>query len=65
MNILNNGRFGMCAMLTGTQRVVTQKALEFALNRTQFSDKIKNFGTIQVSRKMRSSSIHSRIPSLY
>ncbi|XP_060635867.2 very long-chain specific acyl-CoA dehydrogenase, mitochondrial isoform X1 [Anolis sagrei] len=47
MNILNNGRFGMAAALAGTMRGVISKAADFAANRTQFGDKIHNFGTIQ------------------
>ncbi|XP_065425341.1 LOW QUALITY PROTEIN: very long-chain specific acyl-CoA dehydrogenase, mitochondrial [Chrysemys picta bellii] len=47
MNILNNGRFGMVAALAGTMRGVIGKAVEHAANRTQFGDKIHNFGAIQ------------------
>ncbi|XP_043359547.1 very long-chain specific acyl-CoA dehydrogenase, mitochondrial-like [Dermochelys coriacea] len=47
MNILNNGRFGMAAALAGTMRGVIGKAVEHAANRTQFGDKIHNFGAIQ------------------
>ncbi|XP_042329175.1 very long-chain specific acyl-CoA dehydrogenase, mitochondrial [Sceloporus undulatus] len=47
MNILNNGRFGMAAALAGTMRGIITKAADFAANRTQFGDKIHNFGTIQ------------------
>uniref|UniRef100_K7FYA5 Very long-chain specific acyl-CoA dehydrogenase, mitochondrial n=1 Tax=Pelodiscus sinensis TaxID=13735 RepID=K7FYA5_PELSI len=47
MNILNNGRFGMAAAMAGTMRGILGKAVEYAANRTQFGDKIHNFGTIQ------------------
>nr|XP_056719496.1 very long-chain specific acyl-CoA dehydrogenase, mitochondrial [Euleptes europaea] len=47
MNILNNGRFGMAAALAGTMRGVISKAVAHAANRTQFGDKIYNFGAIQ------------------
>ncbi|GAB0201195.1 very long-chain specific acyl-CoA dehydrogenase, mitochondrial [Grus japonensis] len=47
MNILNNGRFGMAAAMAGTMRGLLAKAVEHATNRTQFGDKIHNFGAIQ------------------
>ena len=47
MNILNNGRFGMAAALGGTMRACTKKSIEFANERTQFGQKIKNYGAIQ------------------
>lgn len=47
MNILNNGRFGMAAGLSGTMRVVTKKAVEHANNRKQFGKVINSFGAIQ------------------
>ncbi|XP_014253099.1 very long-chain specific acyl-CoA dehydrogenase, mitochondrial [Cimex lectularius] len=47
MNILNNGRFGMAAALSGTMRAVTEKAVEHATNRVQFGRKIDSYGTIQ------------------
>ena len=47
MNILNSGRFGMGAALTGTMRTCIEKSTDFATNRTQFGDKISNFGAIQ------------------
>ena len=49
MEILNNGRFGMGAALTGTMRASIATAVDFAVNRTQFTFKINKFGTIQVS----------------
>lgn len=47
MNILNNGRFGMAAALSGTMKAVITKAVDHAANRTQFGNKIHNYGTIQ------------------
>ncbi|MBN3318575.1 ACADV protein, partial [Atractosteus spatula] len=47
MNILNNGRFGMAAALSGTMKGVIAKAVDHAANRTQFGNKIHNFGVIQ------------------
>ncbi|CAG7838395.1 unnamed protein product [Allacma fusca] len=47
MNILNNGRFGMGAALSGTMRASIAKATDFAVNRTQFGRKINNYGAIQ------------------
>uniref|UniRef100_A0A8C7A3X2 Very long-chain specific acyl-CoA dehydrogenase, mitochondrial n=1 Tax=Neovison vison TaxID=452646 RepID=A0A8C7A3X2_NEOVI len=47
MHILNNGRFGMAAALAGTMRGIIAKAVDHATNRTQFGDKIHNFGLIQ------------------
>ncbi|KAK3923733.1 Very long-chain specific acyl-CoA dehydrogenase, mitochondrial [Frankliniella fusca] len=47
MNVLNNGRFGMAASLSGTMRSVTKKAVDFATQRMQFGQHIESFGTIQ------------------
>ena len=47
MNILNNGRFGMGAALSGTMRASIAKATDFAVNRTQFGRKIETYGAIQ------------------
>ncbi|XP_003458925.1 very long-chain specific acyl-CoA dehydrogenase, mitochondrial [Oreochromis niloticus] len=47
MNILNNGRFGMAAALSGTMKSVIAKAADHAANRTQFGNKIHNYGAIQ------------------
>ncbi|XP_035922166.2 very long-chain specific acyl-CoA dehydrogenase, mitochondrial isoform X2 [Halichoerus grypus] len=47
MHILNNGRFGMAAALAGTMRGIIAKAVDHAANRTQFGEKIHNFGLIQ------------------
>ncbi|KAM3590161.1 uncharacterized protein V6R79_004857 [Siganus canaliculatus] len=47
MNILNNGRFGMAAALSGTMKGVINKAVDHAANRTQFGSKIHTYGSIQ------------------
>jgi len=47
MNILNNGRFGMAALLSGTMRASIRQAVEHASNRQQFGRRIDSFGTIQ------------------
>ncbi|XP_046429148.1 very long-chain specific acyl-CoA dehydrogenase, mitochondrial [Neodiprion virginianus] len=47
MNILNNGRFGMAAALSGTMRSCIKKATDFATQRLQFGQRIDSYGTIQ------------------
>ncbi|XP_061921124.1 very long-chain specific acyl-CoA dehydrogenase, mitochondrial [Entelurus aequoreus] len=47
MNILNNGRFGMAAALSGTMKGAINQAVDHAANRTQFGNKIHTYGTIQ------------------
>lgn len=47
MNILNNGRFGMAAALSGTMKGCIKKAVEFATQRKQFGQRIDHFGAIQ------------------
>lgn len=47
MNILNNGRFGMAAALSGTMKYCINKAVEHASQRNQFKTKISEFGSIQ------------------
>ena len=47
MNILNNGRFGMAAALSGTMKGLIKKAVDHAANRKQFTDTIDNYGVIQ------------------
>lgn len=47
MSILNNGRFGMAAALSGTMRTCIQKTVDFANQRKQFGQIITNFGGIQ------------------
>lgn len=47
MKILNNGRFGMGAALTGTMKFCLKKAIEHAGQRKQFGREISGFGVIQ------------------
>jgi len=47
MSILNNGRFGMAAALSGTMKASIQKAVEHATSRIQFGGCIASYGTIQ------------------
>ncbi|PIK52677.1 putative very long-chain specific acyl-CoA dehydrogenase, mitochondrial [Apostichopus japonicus] len=47
MNILNNGRFGMGAALSGTMKGLIQTAVNHAANRKQFGQTIDKFGAIQ------------------
>ena len=47
MNILNAGRFGMAAALSGTMKFAIRKAVDHATNRNQFGKHIINYGTIQ------------------
>ncbi|XP_077268424.1 very long-chain specific acyl-CoA dehydrogenase, mitochondrial-like isoform X1 [Temnothorax americanus] len=47
MNILNNGRFGMSAALSGTMRYCITKAVNHATQRVQFGRTLDNYGTIQ------------------
>ena len=47
MHILNNGRFGMAAALSGTMKAMIEKAAEHAASRDQFGRKLHRFGTIQ------------------
>ncbi|CAH2272347.1 very long-chain specific acyl- dehydrogenase, mitochondrial, partial [Pelobates cultripes] len=47
MNILNNGRFGMAAALSGTMKGMIQKAVEHAASRVQFGNKLCHYGVIQ------------------
>lgn len=47
MNILNNGRFGMSACLSGTMRYCINKAVSHATQRKQFGRTLNNYGTIQ------------------
>ncbi|GAB1600389.1 very long-chain specific acyl-CoA dehydrogenase, mitochondrial-like [Argonauta hians] len=47
MNILNNGRFGMAACLSGTMKTCIQAAASHASQRTQFGRRIDSFGAIQ------------------
>lgn len=47
MNILNSGRFGMGAALSGCMRTQIRKAVEHATQREQFGSKICTFGAVQ------------------
>ncbi|CAF1041260.1 unnamed protein product [Rotaria sordida] len=47
VNILNNGRFGMVAGLSGTMKMAIQKSINFAKNRRQFGRTIDTYGNIQ------------------
>ncbi|KAL6420266.1 hypothetical protein ACFW04_014866 [Cataglyphis niger] len=47
MNILNNGRFGMSACMSGTMRYCINKAVNHATQRVQFGRTLNNYGTIQ------------------
>lgn len=47
MHILNNGRFGLAAVLCGTMRTSIAKAVEHANARSQFGSKLITFGNIQ------------------
>merc|ERR1719211_552339 len=47
MQILNNGRFGMGAALSGTMRTVIGKACDHATARIQFGARIDGYGAIQ------------------
>jgi len=47
MNILNNGRFGMGAALSGTMKACIKTSVEHASQRKQFTSKIHEYGAIQ------------------
>ena len=47
MNILNNGRFGMAACLSGTMKASIQRAAKHAFERNQFGRRLDSFGGIQ------------------
>ncbi len=47
MEILNNGRFGMGATLTGTMKAVLQGATEHARTRVQFGKTIREYESVQ------------------
>jgi alkylation response protein AidB-like acyl-CoA dehydrogenase len=46
-NILNVGRFKLCAMTTGSAKKVSSIAIEYATGRKQFNQPISNFGAIK------------------
>lgn len=47
MNILNNGRFGMVAALSGNMRYCIKRTIEHATQRVQFGRTLDNYGSIQ------------------
>jgi len=47
MNILNNGRFGMGAVLSGTMRAMITKAADHVANRTQFGSHLHEYQGIK------------------
>ncbi|XP_058822927.1 very long-chain specific acyl-CoA dehydrogenase, mitochondrial-like [Topomyia yanbarensis] len=47
VNILNAGRYGLCAMLTGTMRSCIEKAAEHVTTRVQFKRKLEEFENVQ------------------
>merc|ERR1719273_286377 len=63
MAILNNGRFGMAAALSGTMRAGITKAVEHATQRNQFGAKIDTYGTIQ-EKIARMSMVHYTTESM-
>merc|ERR550525_755895 len=63
MQILNNGRFGMAAALSGTMRAGITKAVDHATQRNQFGSKIDTYGAIQ-EKIARMSMVHYAIESL-
>ncbi len=46
-NVLNIGRYKLCAMVTGGSKAVTTNAIKYANEREQFKTAIANFGAIQ------------------
>jgi len=63
MQILNNGRFGMAAALSGTMRAGITKAVEHATQRKQFGSRIDSYGTIQ-EKIARMSMVHYATESM-
>lgn len=63
MAILNNGRFGMGAALSGTMRAVIAKAAEHATARNQFGSRIDTYGAIQ-EKLARMATIHYATESM-
>uniref|UniRef100_A0A0R3RSD1 Very long-chain specific acyl-CoA dehydrogenase, mitochondrial n=1 Tax=Elaeophora elaphi TaxID=1147741 RepID=A0A0R3RSD1_9BILA len=47
MNILNNGRFGIPAVCTGSMKFCIQKTITHISERGQFGRKLKEFGNVQ------------------
>merc|ERR1719220_727439 len=66
MQILNNGRFGMGAALSGTMRTVIGKACEHATARVQFGSRIDGYGAIQEKNcKNEHDSLRHRVHGLH
>ncbi|XP_055682567.1 very long-chain specific acyl-CoA dehydrogenase, mitochondrial isoform X1 [Lutzomyia longipalpis] len=63
MNILNNGRFGMSATLSGTMRACIEKATEHVTQRVQFGQKICEYKGIQ-EKLARMSMLHFATQSM-
>lgn len=63
MQILNNGRFGMAAALSGTMRAGIKKAVEHATQRHQFGSRIDSYGAIQ-EKIARMSMVHYATESM-
>ncbi|KAL5476204.1 hypothetical protein EMCRGX_G026120 [Ephydatia muelleri] len=47
MNILNNGRFGMAAALSGTMKKLIERAVQHVTTRVQFGSKLEVYGDVQ------------------
>ena len=47
MNILNNGRFGMAAALSGTMKKLIERAVQHVTTRVQFGNKLEVYGDVQ------------------
>jgi hypothetical protein len=56
-NILNIGRYKLCAATVGASKAVTELSLKYAVNREQFKQPIANFGAIQ--HKLAEMAIHT------
>ena len=59
MAILNNGRFGMGAALSGTMKALVSQAAAHANGRTQFESKIRDFGLIKEKFALMSMKIYA------
>lgn len=60
MQILNNGRFGMGAAMSGVMKRCIKQAVEHANQRVQFNDKIRNY---QLIREKIAEMVRPRAPS--
>jgi very long chain acyl-CoA dehydrogenase len=59
MGILNSGRFGMGAALTGTMKTAMKGSIEYANSRLQFGKKLKEFGVIQEKLAVMASKLYA------